>query len=84
MEDFRIITIVRQCAYDMQGTTSRSWLVKGQEVNIHVHNGRGFSCPSGCLVKIILIESKLPQLFYYLTMNKDSNLERGQILCLDD
>jgi hypothetical protein len=26
----------------------------------------------------------LPQLFYYLTMNKDSNLERGQILCLDD
>jgi hypothetical protein len=36
------LTSVRQCAFDMHGTTSRSWLVKGQEV--HVHCVRGFSC----------------------------------------
>jgi hypothetical protein len=30
----QIIAIVRLFAYDMHGTTSRSWLVKGQEVHI--------------------------------------------------
>jgi hypothetical protein len=32
----QIITIVRLYAYDVHDTTSRSWLVKGQEVHIHV------------------------------------------------
>jgi hypothetical protein len=36
----------------MHVTTSRSWLVKGQEVHIHVHWVRGFSCPSDCLVDL--------------------------------
>jgi hypothetical protein len=58
MEDFnnvaQIITIMRLSAYDMHGITSRSWLVKGQEVHIHVHCGRGFSCPSDCLVSKLI------------------------------
>jgi hypothetical protein len=54
----QIITIVRLCAYNMHGTTSRSWLVKGEEVHIHVQCGRGFSCPTDCLV-IISFSSKI-------------------------
>ena len=30
---------------------SKSCLVKGQEVHPHVQCGRGFSCPSDCLVE---------------------------------
>jgi hypothetical protein len=47
----QIITIVSLCAYDMHDTTSRSWLVKGEKVHIR-DCGRGFSCPSDCLVSI--------------------------------
>jgi hypothetical protein len=45
----QIINIMKLCAYDMHGISSRSWLVKGQEVHIHVHCGRGFICPSDYL-----------------------------------
>jgi hypothetical protein len=54
----QIITIVRLCAYDMHGTTSRSWLAKGQEVHIHIHCGRGFRCLSDCLVVVEAIGMK--------------------------
>jgi hypothetical protein len=49
----QIITFLRLCAYDTHGKTSRSWLFKGQEVHIHVHCGKGFSCQD-CFVEIRL------------------------------
>jgi hypothetical protein len=48
----QIISIMRLCAYDMHGTTSRSWLVKGQKVHINVRSGRGLGCPLDCPVYI--------------------------------
>jgi hypothetical protein len=54
MEDNWLITETSKFAYDMHVITSRSWLVKGQEVHIHVCCGRGFSYHSDCLVNDVL------------------------------
>jgi hypothetical protein len=60
-----------QNVLDIHGTTSRSLLVKGQEVHIHVRCGRGFSCPSDCFVinSFVLTNFQLKQITYFIPIN---------------
>jgi hypothetical protein len=65
----QIITSIRFYAYNMHGTTSRSWSVTGQEVHTHVTCVRRFRCPSGWLVSIVKVGFSYCCWLHYLWNN---------------